>query len=82
MRAYGKPFAQLSLADLRPYLSGRKSPSATDAVHPDLNYYQGPGWYRKQLILNNPCPNERILLHFESAVQKSQVCTPKRLEST
>src|SRR5215212_6183051 len=28
--------------------------NARDAVDPDVNYYQGPGWYRKQLQVNNP----------------------------
>src|ERR1700734_1534208 len=28
--------------------------NARDAVDPDGNYYQGPGWYRTQLNINNP----------------------------
>jgi beta-galactosidase len=47
--------------------------NATDAVDPDLNYYQGPGWYRTQLTINNPYTNGRTLLHFEGAGQKTDV---------
>src|SRR3954463_1231039 len=28
--------------------------NATDAVDPDVNYYQGPAWYRTQLDVKNP----------------------------
>lgn len=45
--------------------------NALDAVDPDLNYYQGPGWYRTSLKINNPYPDGRILLHFEGAGQKT-----------
>ncbi|WP_187261633.1 glycoside hydrolase family 2 TIM barrel-domain containing protein [Pontibacter beigongshangensis] len=47
--------------------------NATDAVAPDVNYYQGPGWYRTQLALNNHYENGRTLLHFEGAGQKTDV---------
>lgn len=47
--------------------------NAEDAVDPDLNYYQGPGWYRTRLKLNNPYANGRILLEFEGAGQKTDV---------
>lgn len=47
--------------------------NAEDAVDPDVNYYQGAGWYRTQLELNNPYPNGRILLEFEGAGQRSDV---------
>lgn len=47
--------------------------NAKDAVDPDVNYYQGPGWYRNQLTVNNPYPNGRTLLHFEGAGQKTNV---------
>lgn len=47
--------------------------NATDAVDPDLNYYQGAGWYRTALTLENPYSNGRILLHFEGAGQKTSV---------
>lgn len=49
------------------------SPNALDAVDPDVNYYQGPSWYRTQLSLENPYKNGRILLHFEGAGQKTTV---------
>lgn len=47
--------------------------NAEDAVDPDVNYYQGPAWYRTQLSIANPHPNGRTLLHFEGAGQKTEV---------
>lgn len=47
--------------------------NARDAVDPDVNYYQGPGWYRTRLSINNPYPGGRTLLHFEGAGQKTEV---------
>lgn len=47
--------------------------NAEDAVDPDVNYYQGPGWYKTRLKLNNPYPDGRILLEFEGAGQKADV---------
>jgi beta-galactosidase len=47
--------------------------NATDAVDPDVNYYQGPAWYRTQLKIENPYPNGRTLLHFEGSGQKTDV---------
>lgn len=47
--------------------------NAGDAVDPDKNYYQGPGWYRRLLDIKNPYPNGRTLLHFEGAGQKTDV---------
>ena len=47
--------------------------NAEDAVDPDVNYYQGPSWYRTQLQIDNPYSNGRILLHFEGAGQKTEV---------
>jgi beta-galactosidase len=47
--------------------------NATDAVDPDVNYYQGPGWYTNQIEVNNPYPNGRTILHFEGAGQKTEV---------
>lgn len=47
--------------------------NAEDAVDPDVNYYEGPGWYKKMLDMNNPYRNGRILLHFEGAGQKTEV---------
>jgi beta-galactosidase len=44
-----------------------------DAVDPDGNYYQGPGWYRTQLDIRNPYNKGRTLLHFEGAGQKTDV---------
>ncbi|MDC7232833.1 MAG: glycoside hydrolase family 2 TIM barrel-domain containing protein [Spirochaetales bacterium] len=42
-----------------------------DCVDPDVPYYQGAGWYRKDLLLPNPFPEGRTFLHFEGA---GQIC--------
>lgn len=47
--------------------------NAEDAVDPDVNYYQGPSWYRTQLAVNNPYAGGRTLLHFEGSGQKTDV---------
>jgi len=47
--------------------------NAFDAVDPDVNYYQGPAWYRTQLQINNPYQDGRTLLHFEGSGQKTEV---------
>src|SRR6476659_2228557 len=44
-----------------------------DAVDPDVNYYQGPGWYKTTLAIKNPYKNGKTLLHFEGAGQKTKV---------
>jgi beta-galactosidase len=47
--------------------------NASDAVDPDAPYYQGPGWYRTKIKIENPHSNGRTLLHFEGAGQKTDV---------
>lgn len=47
--------------------------NALDAVDPDVNYYQGPSWYRTRLEIKNPYQNGRTFLHFEGAGQKTEV---------
>lgn len=47
--------------------------NSSDAVDPDVNYYQGPGWYKSDLTIKNPYPGGRTLLHFEGAGQKTEV---------
>ena len=47
--------------------------NARDSVDPDVRYYQGPGWYRTKIKIENPFLNGRTLLHFNGAGQKSQV---------
>ena len=47
--------------------------NAEDAVDPDVNYYEGPGWYRTSLGIKNPFPGGRTLLEFEGAGQKTEV---------
>ena len=54
--------------------------NSTDAVDPDVNYYQGPGWYRNKLVIKNPYPNGRTLLHFEGAGQKTRAGKQSRPE--
>lgn len=47
--------------------------NAEDAVDPDVNYYEGPGWYKTILEINNPYKDGRVLLQFEGAGQKTDV---------
>lgn len=47
--------------------------NAEDAVDPDVNYYQGPGWYRTSLSIDNPYQDGRTYLEFEGAGQKTEV---------
>jgi beta-galactosidase len=47
--------------------------NATDAVDPDVPYYEGPGWYRTELTIDNPHRDGRTLLQFEGAGQKTEV---------
>ncbi|WP_244226624.1 glycoside hydrolase family 2 protein [Paenibacillus protaetiae] len=47
--------------------------NAFDAVDPDVQYYQGQGWYRLKLDVSNPYPEGRTLLRFEGAGQRSFV---------
>jgi len=44
-----------------------------DAVDPDKNYYQGEGWYRNTISIENPIAGGRTILHFEGAGQKTTV---------
>ncbi|MEK8130914.1 glycoside hydrolase family 2 TIM barrel-domain containing protein [Paenibacillus filicis] len=44
-----------------------------DVMDPDGKYYQGQGWYRTRLDVNNPYPQGRTLLHFEGAGQRTDV---------
>jgi beta-galactosidase len=45
----------------------------TDAVAPEVRYYQGPGWYRKKLQIENPYKDGRTFLRFDGAGQKTKV---------
>jgi len=47
--------------------------NAEDAVDPFTNYYEGPGWYRTYLDIQNPYENGRTILEFEGAGQKTTV---------
>lgn len=53
--------------------------NAEDAVDPDVSYYQGPGWYKTLLAVDNPYPGGRIVLDFEGAGQKTKVYVYTRL---
>lgn len=44
-----------------------------DVMDPDSKYYQGQGWYRSRLEVENPYPKGRTLLHFEGAGQRTDV---------
>lgn len=56
--------------------------NAMDGVDPDVNYYQGPAWYRTQLAISNPYAKGRTLLHFEGAGQKISVYVYDKLVKT
>lgn len=47
--------------------------NALDAVNPDVNYYQGPTWYRKNVDIEGLSKGGRILMHFDGVGQKTQV---------
>ena len=47
--------------------------NALDATDPDRGYYEGPGWYRTSLALENPFPNGRTLLSFQGTGQRSRL---------
>jgi beta-galactosidase len=47
--------------------------NAQDAVDPDVNYYQGPAWYRTAVSIDNPYENGRVLLHSDGSGQKTKV---------
>jgi len=44
-----------------------------DACDPDTPAYRGPGWYRTHLVIENPYPKGRTLLHFGGAGQTTDV---------
>jgi len=47
--------------------------NARDCVDPDMPYYEGPGWYRIMLKVQNPFTAGRTYLHFNGAGQKTKV---------
>lgn len=47
--------------------------NAEDAVDPDVNYYQGAGWYRTTIDPTGPYRNGRLWLEFEGAGQRSDL---------
>ncbi len=53
-----------------------------DAVDPDLPYYEGPGWYRTFIAVNDEDQGKRYILHFEGAGQKTKVFIYDQLVGT
>ena len=47
--------------------------NASDAVDPDVQYYQGCGWYRTDIHVENPYPEGHTFLEFEGCGQKTDV---------
>ena len=47
--------------------------NAYDGCDPDVPAYRGPGWYRTHVLIANPYPNGRTLLHFEGTGQDTTV---------
>ncbi len=47
--------------------------NAFDCVDPDVPYFEGDGWYRFRLKLDNPYPDGRTLLHFQGVGQRATV---------
>ena len=47
--------------------------NAEDAVEPDANYYEGPGWYKTVLDISNPYPSGRTVLEFAGSGQVTDV---------
>ncbi len=47
--------------------------NAFDCVDPDSCYYQGTGWYRNLVEVNNPFPEGRTLLQFDGLGQRCDV---------
>ena len=44
--------------------------NAQDAVVPAVNYYQGAGWFKTYLAIDNPYANGGIVLEYEGAGQR------------
>ena len=47
--------------------------NAEDCVDPDVNYYQGPAWYRTSIDIANPYESGHTFLEFEGAGQATDV---------
>ena len=47
--------------------------NASDAVDPDTKYYQGPGWYRTTLSIENPYVQGNTFIFFEGSGQTTEV---------
>ena len=47
--------------------------NALNACDPDRPYLRGHGWYRRRLVLDNPYPGGRTLLHFQGAGQTTSL---------
>jgi beta-galactosidase len=56
--------------------------NAPDACDPDQPYFRGEGWYRTRLVLANPFPDGRTILHFQGAGQTSTLWVGATLVGT
>ena len=56
--------------------------NADDAVDPDKNYYQGAGWYRTSIDIQNPYAGGRTYLEFEGSGQATRVYVYTTLVAT
>lgn len=56
--------------------------NATDAVNPDIPYYEGVCWYRTQLDIANPFSEGHTILEFEGSGQKTEVYVYTQLVAT
>ncbi len=48
-------------------------PSCFEAACPDIDFYEGVGWYRRSFELPAPWVGRRIVLHFEGVNYRSKV---------
>lgn len=47
--------------------------NSLDALDPDNYYYQGPGWYKTKININNPYKRGQTFIYFEGAGQTCDV---------
>ena len=56
--------------------------NAYDACDPDHPYFQGQGWYRTRIAVDNPFNGGRTLLHFQGAGQTTELWVGSALLGT
>lgn len=47
--------------------------NALNECAPDRPYFRGQGWYRRRIVVDNPYPGGRTLLHFQGAGQTTSL---------